>query len=70
MTLTLAIPETRLGFQRFKKDHMTMNTPLLGAVCHSVAMVNRRTKFEVSISVGYGDSKDDAKVGNGVFGGS
>jgi len=49
-----------------------LTTPLLGIICHpwvALATINLSTKFEISISTHYKDTKDDTKYRNlGVWG--
>jgi len=61
----IAVASTALAKRRaVKMGHMTLTTPLSGAVWHAwlgLATVNLITKSEVSNSTGYEDMKGNAK---------
>ena len=63
-TLASDIPEIWLTLQKFKIGHMTLTTPLSGAVCRprlGLATPNLYAVFKVSISAVYEYIKGDAK---------
>jgi len=53
--------EDMVGAHQNLNGSRDLTTPISGTVCHSLATVNLPTKFEVSISTHYEDTKGDTK---------